>query len=355
MWFKSRRGLARFTLLFVVPAVAVVSGGHYWVKNTRYISTENAYIKSHHLAISSDINGRAVRVLVRENDVVEQDDLLFELDAEEHRIEIAKAEAELAMIRNNLNALRAEYRTAEAELKDAQQEAGYYRRVFQRQKKLIERGVASRAKYDAAERKLAQAQQSTRTIGQKIQQVRAKLGGQLDMPAEKHPMFLEVLARRKQAELNLRRTRISAPAGGIVGKVSLQVGEYVKKGNAVIPIVQAGEIWIEANLKETQLTYLRTGQTAQVIIDAYPNHQWKAQVSSISPSTGAELSVLPPQNASGNWVKVVQRVPVRLEIEDNQSDLPLRAGMTVSVSIDTERDRSLFQAIGAAVAELADN
>ena len=154
MWLTSRRGLARFMLLFVVPAVAVVSGGHYWVKNTRYISTENAYIKSHHLAISSDISGRAVRVLVRENDVVEQDDLLFELDAEEHRIEIAKAEAELAMIRNNLNALRAEYRTAEAELKDAQQEAAYYRRVFQRQKKLIERGVASRAKYDAAERKL---------------------------------------------------------------------------------------------------------------------------------------------------------------------------------------------------------
>ncbi|NBP71903.1 MAG: HlyD family secretion protein [Alphaproteobacteria bacterium] len=278
MRLKSRRALLRFVLLFVVPAIALVAGGHYWVKNTRYVATENAYIKAHHLAISADIDGRA--------------------------------------------------------------------------KKLIERGVASRAKYDEAERNLTQARQATRTIGQKIQQVKARLGGQLDIPAERHPMFLEVLARRQQAALNLRRTRIVAPADGIVGRVSLQAGEYVEEGKAVLPIVQAGENWIEANLKETQLTYVRPGQSARILIDAYPDQEWTAKVISISPSTGAELSVLPPQNASGNWVKVVQRVPVRLEFGRVHDGLPLRAGMTVSVSIDTERDRSLFRMMNSALADI---
>ncbi|MEE2995538.1 MAG: HlyD family secretion protein [Pseudomonadota bacterium] len=350
MRIVTRRGVTRFTLMFIIPAVALVAGGHYWVKNTRYVSTENAYVKAHHLAISADIDGRAIRVLVRENDHVSTGDLLFELDPERHRIAIAKWEAELNGIRNTLDALRAEYRTAEAELRDAQQETGYYRRVFQRQKKLIERGVASRARYDEAERKLTRARQAARTKEQKIQQVRAKLGGRLDTPAEKHPMFLEVMARKRQAALNLRRTRIEAPADGIVGKVSLQVGEYVREGKAVLPIVQSDENWIEANLKETQLTHVRPGQSARIVIDAYPDQEWTAKVTSISPSTGAELSVLPPQNASGNWVKVVQRVPVRLELQHMHKTLPLRAGMTVSVSIDTERDRSLFRMINTALA-----
>ena len=165
-------------------------------------------------------------------------------------------------------------------------------------------------------------------------------------------MFLEVMARKRQAALNLRRTRIIAPADGIVGKVSLQVGEYVREGKAVLPIVQSDENWIEANLKETQLTHVRPGQSARIVIDAYPDREWTARVTSISPSTGAELSVLPPQNASGNWVKVVQRVPVRLELQNKHDTLALRAGMTVSVSLDTERDRSLFRVINSALADL---
>ena len=138
----------------------------------------------------------------------------------------------------------------------------------------------------------------------------------------------------------------------MVGRLSLQAGEYVEEGVAVIPIIQSGEIWIEANLKETQLTHVAPGQTASVVIDAYPDHEWTARVVSISPSTGAELSVLPPQNASGNWVKVVQRVPVRLELERAHDGLSLRTGMTVAISIDTGRDRSLFRIVGSAVARM---
>ena len=347
---KLRRGIVRFVLLFVLPVVAVIAGGHYWVKATRYVTTENAYVKAHHLAISADIDGRTVRVLVRENDRVKKGDLLFELDAERHRIELAQAEAELAGIRNTLDALRAEYRTAQAELADARQEIGYFQRVFDRQKKLSARGVSSRAAYDAAERNLTQARQAARTTNQKIQQALAKLGGRVDIPAEKHPMYMEAAARREQAALNLRRTRVFAPDDGIVGKVSLQPGEYVVEGKAVIPIIQTRDTWVEANLKETQLAHVRPGQTASIVIDAYPDHRLTAKILSISPTTGAELSVLPPQNASGNWVKVVQRVPVRLALDRVHEGLPLRAGMTVEVSIDTGRDRSLFRMIGTALA-----
>ena len=347
-----RQLTVRFAFLFVLPVITVIAGAHYWVKATRYITTENAYVKAHHLAISADIDGRAIRVLVKENDQVKKGDLLFELDPERHRIELAQAGAKLAGIRNTLDALRAEFRTTQAELADARQEINYFKRVFDRQKKLSARGVSSRATFDAAKRNLTQARQTARTVNQKIQQVRAKLGGRVNIAAEKHPMYMEAQVRRAHAALNLRHTRVHAPDNGIVGKVSLQPGEYVEEGKAVIPIIKSGDIWFEANLKETQLTHVRSGQTATVVIDAYPDQERKAKILSISPTTGAELSVLPQQNASGNWVKVVQRVPVRLEIDWTQDGQPLRAGMTVEVSIDTKRDRSLFRMIGSAVANI---
>jgi len=346
---KSRK-LLRLLLLVIIPVTVVVVGGHFWVKSTRYVSTENAYVKAHHLAISADIDGRTLRVLAKENDVVKRGDLLFQLDPEPHQIDLATAEAEIAGIRNTIAALRAEYREASAELTDSKQEIGYYKRIYARQQKLSARGIASRAKFDEAERNLTKARQLSRTIGQKMQRVLARLGGKYDLPTEQHPMYREAMTRRDRAALNLRRTRVTTPAAGTVGRVRLQKGEYVEEGKAVIPIVLNREIWVEANLKETQLTHIQPGQTARIVVDTFPDHEWKAVVSSISPSTGAELSVLPPQNASGNWVKVVQRVPVRLEFEDNRSGPRLRTGMTVNVSIDTKRDRSFFKMIGTALA-----
>ena len=346
------RKLLRLLLLVIIPVTVVVVGAHFWVKSTRYVSTENAYVKAHHLAISADIDGRTLRVLAKENDVVKRGDLLFQLDPEPHQIDFAMAEAEIAGIRNTIAALRAEYREAKAELTDAKQEIGYYKRIYARQQKLSARGIASRAKFDEAERNLTKARQLSRTIGQKMQRVLARLGGKYDLQIEKHPMYREAMTRRDRAALNLRRTRITAPATGTVGRVTLQKGEYVEEGKAVIPIVLDREIWVEANLKETQLTHVKPGQTARIVVDTFPDHEWKAIVSSISPSTGAELSVLPPQNASGNWVKVVQRVPVRLKFEDNRPGPTLRTGMTVNVSIDTKRDRSLFKIIGTALARI---
>ena len=346
------RTILRFILLFVVPIGALGVGAHYWVKSARYVTTDNAYIKAHHIAVSADINGRAIRVLAKENDQVQKGDLLFELDPEQYKIDVAKAEAELNGIINKLEALRAEYRTAKAQRKEARQEIRNYKRVFERLRKLKQRGHVSVARYDEAEHDLARARQAVGTIDQKIQQVLAKLGGRVSTPAEKHPMYIEALSRKQQVILNLRRTKVIAPARGIVGKVTLQAGEYVHKGKAVIPIVKSGEIWIEANLKETQLTHIKTGQNATVVVDAYPSRKWDGKVVSISPSTGAELSILPPQNASGNWVKVVQRVPVRLELDNAEKATLLRAGMTVRVSVDTRREQSLMGVIKAAITDL---
>ncbi|MEX2453995.1 MAG: HlyD family secretion protein [Rhodospirillaceae bacterium] len=344
--------MLRVLLIGVVPVVAALVAAELWLESTRYVTTENAYVKAHHLAVSADIDGRAVRVFVRENDRVKRGDPLFELDPERHRIELARAEADLGMIRNTLAALRAEYRGARAELAEAEEEIRYFGTVFDRQKQLSTRGVASRATYDEAERNLTQARQAARTLNQRIQQVLARLGGTYEGPDEHHPMYVGALARRDQAELDLLRTRVAAPADGVVGRIILQPGEYVEEGRAVIPLIASAETWIEANLKETQLNHVAPGQTATIRVDAYPDHVWKAKVASISPSTGAELSVLPPQNASGNWVKVVQRVPVRLNLEPDHEGLLLRAGMTVSVSIDTERERSLFRTVGSAVARI---
>ncbi|MBT5458140.1 MAG: HlyD family secretion protein [Rhodospirillaceae bacterium] len=350
---RKTRKILRLFLLVIVPLAAIILGGHLWVKSTRYVTTENAYVKAHHLAVSADIDGRAIRVPVKENDMVKPGDILFQLDPEPYYIDVATAEAEIAGIRNTIAALRAEYREAQAERADARQEISYYSRVYERQRKLSARGIASRAKHDEAERNLTKARQASRTINQKIQRVLAQLGGKDDLPVERHPLYREAVTKRDRAALNLRRTRVVAPAAGTVGRVTLQEGEYVEEGKAVIPIILAQETWVEANLKETQLTHVKPGQIAIIIVDAYPDHEWKASVKSISPSTGAELSVLPPQNASGNWVKVVQRVPVRLEIKQFKAGLALRAGMTVSVSIDTERDRSLFKMIDSAFARMS--
>ncbi len=344
--------ILRLFLLGIIPLSAVAIGSHYWVKSTRYVTTENAYVKAHHLAVSADIDGRAIRVLVRENDITKPGDLLFTLDPEPYRINVARAEAELGGIRNKLQALRAEYRQVVAERVDARQEVAYFKRVFDRQRKLSARGVASRARYDEAERNLTKARQLTRTLEQKISQVLARLGGKHNIPSNQHPMYLEAEAKLHSAVLNLRRTQIRAPAGGIVGKVSLQTGEYVEKGRPVIPIIQTNETWVEANLKETEITHVRTGQKVSLTVDAYPDNEFEALISSISPSTGGELSVLPPQNASGNWVKVVQRVPVRIDLGQKRKGPELRAGMTVSVIIDTKRKRTLVGIIRAAIAKI---
>ncbi len=344
------RAMIRLVLLGVLPVAALATAAHYWVASGRYVATDNAYVKANLIAISAEVSGRVDQVFVAENTSVRAGGRLFSIDPEPFRIGLARAEAELAKVRNVIIALGADYRQAGMELKEAQSEIDYFKRVQGRFSALAERGHASKAKLDEADRNLANARQRASALRQKTLRILARLGGKLNQRISQHPEYLEAKANRNEAELNLRRTLVLAPVDGYIGRLKLQAGEYVRAGETMLPLIESGASWIEANLKETQLTHIAVGQRARIVLDAFPDHAWDATVNSISPSTGAELSILPPQNASGNWVKVVQRIPVRLEIGAVHPSITLRAGMTVSVSIDTERKPTLIGVIGNALA-----
>ena len=345
-----RRRLIRIVLLGVVPAIGLVIGAYYYVAAGRYVTTENAYLKAHVVSVSAEVAGRVTHVLVGDNAPVAAGDQLFRIDPEPYRLAYRKAEAVLSQVRNNIAALRAANAQGEMELKEARANIRYFRRVFARQQTLARKGIASRAKYEEAERNLAISRQRAEALKQKILSLLARLGGRTDIATEDLPDYIESKASRDNARLDLKRATVFAPSSGVIGRVTLRPGEYVRPGQAVFPLVQTGGHWIEANLKETQLTHLRIGQKATVVLDAYPGRVLTATVRSISPSTGSEFAILPPQNASGNWVKVVQRVPVRLAVDASPAGVLLRAGMTASVSIDTGREVSLFDVIGSALA-----
>jgi len=336
------RRVIGITLLSIIgPLAAAFAGFYIYFVGSQYISTDNAYIKSEKIAVSADISGRVVKVAVRENQLIEQGALLFSIDPELFSIALERTEARLISARQEIEALRAIHKQKLAELTLAEGDAEYYQKQYERQQKLNTRGFASGTNLDSANRNLRNAADRVTAIIQDIAQARAKLGGDPDMPAGSQPAVREAQAARDQAALDLRRTHVHAPVAGFVTNFDLQPGEYIEAGRVVFSIVGAGKIWIHANYKETKLTHVRVGQKATIRVDAYPGDIREAVVSSISPATGAEFALLPPQNATGNWVKVVQRLPVRLELKNPLSDPPLRAGMSVIVEIDTGYQRRM--------------
>lgn len=344
------RRLLRLLLLAFGPLLLLAAGGYYYMTSGRYVVTENAYIKMDKIAISADVSGPVSHVGVRENQVVDRGQILFELDSARYRIALARKDAEFQIARGEVEVLRAVYRQKTAELQVAWHDVVYYKAQFKRTDGLKKRGHATQAEFDKAQRDLRVAQQQAEAIKQDIAAVKARLGGDADIPVNRHPMVLEAMAERDSAALDLGRTTIVAPSAGIVSNIALQTGEHVEAGVPVFAIVISDPLWIEANLKETDLTHVRKNQDAMVEVDAYPNHRWRARVVGISPATGAEFSLLPPQNASGNWVKVVQRIPIRLEIIRQPDDPPLRAGMSVRIEIDTRRQRDLPPLVQSALA-----
>ena len=342
---KSRKFLLRLVLLVAIPAIAIVIGGYFYLIGGRYISTENAYIKADIVQISTVLDGRVTEVAVRDHIRVHEGDLLFRLDPVPFELEVTKAEADLATVRTTIETLRASYYEAKSELGEVEANIAYMERLVERQDQLRKRGITSRDHLDRAQSDLTMAQERRLAGHQKIVRALTALGGDPDIKAENHPLYKQKLAALREAQLDLDRSVVFAPAGGTITNMRLQPGEYVEEGRAVFSLIMTGRSWVEANLKETDLTHVKVGQKAKVVIDAYPDREFEAEVASISPATGAEFAVLPPQNATGNWVKVVQRLPVKLLINDAaKSDLQLRAGMTVSVSIDTEFKRPALMA-----------
>jgi len=337
----SSRTLKRSVFLIVIPLLAVCVGLYLYAAGGRYVSTDNAYVKANVIIISPEISGRVTSVLVVDNQAVEADDVLLQLDSSPLEITLNRARAQMAVIRTELESLRADYGETVVQAQQAEDKVRYLDKRYKRQRKLLKQGLSSEEKHDEAKHDLQVARREVQIIQQRVQRVLAQLAGNEVLPVDQHPRYLTAQTTYDQAAIDLKATTIRAPASGIVSNMKLQVGEYAQAGKPIFSLIENQPIWVEANLKETQLTHILPGQQATIVADAYPDKIWESVISSIAPATGAEFSILPPQNASGNWVKVVQRIPINLVITDQTGGPQLRAGMTVSVRIDTRRKREL--------------
>lgn len=334
-FFTKRHGLmiAGPVALLLVVAGAYLMGG-------RYVSTDNAYVRSDKIMINTDIGGVIAEIKVREGETVAAGQELFRMDDEPYRIALAAGEAKLGVVRNRIANLQATYRQHVGETRQAETNVSFYEREFKRQSDLAGRQAAAEVKVDQARHDLDSARDQLAVARQEAQAALAELGGDVNQPIEKHAQYLQAVAEVEKARRDLRRTVVTAPAAGVVTKVdTIQVGTYLPTATGAFSLVVKDSVWIEANPKETDLTYLQPGNTVNVTVDSYPGVKWRGTVESISPATGAEFSLIPAQNASGNWVKVVQRVPVRVRVEMPAEAPPLRAGMSAAVEIDTGRTR----------------
>lgn len=343
-----RRGV-RAVLLGIGPLVVLAGAAYYYVTGGRYVSTEDAYVRADKVQISSDVAGRVVEVEVIDHQTVAKGDLLFRIDDRPYTIALARAEAQLVAARDNIEAMKANYRQKQAQLQQAKDSLDFYKRELDRQQRLVSSNFVSVSQYDQARHNYDGAHGQLAAVEQDLAQTLANLGGNPDINVDDHPQVRQAAAQRDQAALDLSHTRIVAPEDGVTAKVDLRPGQYMQAGQAAFALVEMERLYIEANVKETDLTHLKPGQEASIEVDSYPDRKWRAVVTSLSPGTGSEFSILPPQNATGNWVKVVQRVPVRLVLAPGEVTNGLRAGMSVSVDIDTHHQNPLPEPIAKAL------
>jgi membrane fusion protein (multidrug efflux system) len=339
----------RRVLLALGPLVVIAGGLYAYMAGGRYVSTDDAYVHAGKLTIATDVSGIVANIAVRESQQVEKGQVLFTFDQEPFRIALAGAEANLGAVRNQIVTLQANYRQKLAMVEQAKTEIALTETNFQRQQDLLKRGVTSQASFDQAKRDLDAARVRVLVTERDADAMLAQLGGGVDAKVEDNPTFLAAQAQVDKAKRDLKRTTVLAPIAGIVTNVdALQVGSYLLASQAAFSLVSSADVWVEANPKESDLTYLKPGDKALITIDSYPGREWTATVSSLSPATGAEFSVLPAQNSSGNWVKVVQRVPIRLQVDVPPGAPPLRTGMSANVEVDTGHKRKLGDLVATA-------
>jgi len=325
------------------PLVVLLVGGYWYLTGGRYVSTDDAYVQGARIAISTDVAGRVVGIDVHDNDRVAAGQVLFHIDPRPFRIAVEEAKAQLGTVRYQIHALKATYHQKRADVRAAEATVDYQQHEFERQQRLLASGTASQQQFEQARQAYETGRQQLASKQQDVAVALANIGGDPDIPLDQHPMVQHAQAALDRAELNLSYTVINAPDNGIVTKVDqLQVGSYVTAGTPLFSLMSTERIWVEANFKETELTHMRPGQTATVEVDTYPGVVLPAKVESLSPGTGLTFSLLPAENATGNWVKVVQRLPVRVSIDHFNPDVPLHAGLSVTVEVDTRRTRPLL-------------
>lgn len=338
---RSRRRLRR-VLMLAAPVVLLAGGLYVYLTGGRYESTDNASLQTGMVAISPSVAGKVIAIEVTENQRVTKGQVLFRIGSETFEAAYAEAQASLADARTDIGSLQADYLEAMSQVRAAEARQAYARSEAARQGSLLKEGIASRAQFDAAAVEARTSADAIAAARAKAESLRAALAGNVGGPVDAQPAVRRAASQLEKARIALGDTVVRAPQDGIVTKVhQLQVGNYVQPGRPVF-MLTGTRFWVQANFKENQLRYMRAGQPAEIRIDAFPDHTLKGHVESFSPGTGNSFSILPAENATGNWVKVVQRLPVQITIDGSTGDLPLSSGLSAEVEVDTGHKRHLF-------------
>ena len=337
---KSRRW--KRTILFGLLPVALVVGGYAYVTGGATMSTDNAYVQADTVGVSTDISGIVSQVLVHDNQQVARNEPLFRLDPLPFQLALDRANAEIGDVRNQLVAMQANYRDMQAQIEQSKATVGLDKLTVKRQQELAVNKFTPQATLDSASATLQVDQQKTASLIQQLAGIAANLNGDPDAPVENHPRYKSAVAARDEAARQLSHATVRAPFAGVVTNVpQLQPGQYLAAASTAFNIVSSDDVWVQASPKETELTYVKPGQRVDVEVDTYPGVVWTGTVESISPASASSFSLLPAENTSGNWVKVVQRIPMRVKVDQSDDKPALRIGMSAEISVSTGHERGL--------------
>lgn len=329
-------------LMAALPLALVIGGTWIWLDAGRYETTENAAVRQARISVASDLSGRVTEVFVSDSTQVKAGQDLFRVDPQPYKLALAQAEAALSQARLGIEQLRAAYRVSLAQAKVAQDNLDYLESELKRQQAITGRGAGTESALDAARHNAKSARETLAAAQQGVEAALAALGSDPEIATDDHPAVQAAIVARDKAAYNLSLTTVKAPADGVIYKAdSFKPGQFVTAGATLFSLVETGDTWIEANFKETQIGGMRPGQTADIEFDTFPGRDYTATVESVGAGTGAEFSILPAQNATGNWVKVTQRVPVRLRLAEGSDLSGLRSGLSASVTVDTKAETRL--------------
>jgi membrane fusion protein (multidrug efflux system) len=338
----------RMILLVGLPALAVLLGLIFYLSGGRYISTDNAYVGAQKVLITPDVSGKIVHVAIVEGQHVNSGDELFTLDREPYHFALLQAQAKLDTARSNYDKLKTGLASLTTLADLAAKNVALKQRDVDRKTKLLSTQAGTQADVDTAAAGMVTAQLQAQFAKQQLDSTLAQLLGKADLPLEQFPEYAQAKAALDSAQRDYNLTIVRAPISGTATQVdNIQLGRFVAAGGPILSVIDDQAPWVDANPKETDITYLRVGQKATLDVDSFPDHTFKGTVVAVSPGTGAQFSILPPQNATGNWVKVVQRVPVRIAFDKDENTRLLRSGMSVVVDIDTGHSRIPFMSASA--------
>ena len=346
------RRYRRFLLLVVLPVLAVIGGLVFYLNGGRYVTTDDAYVGAQKVLITPDISGKIDKVVVKEGQHVNEGDVLFEIDPVPFQLAVDQSKAQLEQARTAYDNLIANVKIYGQMLDLAQQAIDLKQRDVDRKQSLVKSNVGSQLDLDNSANAMVTAGAQAQFVKQQLSNAKAQLLGNPDLPLEQFPPYAQAKAALGMAQRNLDHTVMRAPMPGIATQVDqIQLGRFVAAGTPVFSVIDVANPWVDANPKESDFTYVEVGQPVTLDVDAFPNHVFKGTVGSLSPGTGAQFAILPPQNATGNFVKVVQRVPVRIYFDSNDKYVrKLKAGMSAYTTIDTGHRRSLPALLGFAPA-----